>query len=64
LDALFDRPVFRSSDFIQRSGIPRDSGLRILSELKKSDSIADLRPGSGRLPAVMIFPELMRITES
>jgi Fic family protein len=63
LDALFDRPIFRSSDFIQRSGIPRDSALRILSELKKSGSIADLRPGSGRRAAVMIFPELMRITE-
>lgn len=64
IDTLFDRPVFRSTDFVQRSGIPKDSALRILGELKKNGLISDLRPGGGRRAAVMIFPELMQITEA
>lgn len=63
IDALFDHPVFRSSDFIHRSGIPKDSALRILGELKKNGVVSELRPGSGRRAAVMIFPQLMQITE-
>jgi hypothetical protein len=64
IDALFDRPIFTSSDFIQRSAIPKDSGHRILAALKKDGFIRDLRPRSGRRAAVMIFGELLGITES
>lgn len=63
IDALFDRPVFGSGDFVERSGIPRISALRILREIKKEGLVRDLRPGGGRRAAVMIFPELLEITE-
>jgi len=62
IDALFDRPVFQSSDFVSRSGIPRVSALRILSRLKEGGIIRDLRAGSGRRAAVMFFAELLGIT--
>jgi Fic family protein len=62
IDALFDRPIFQSGDFITRSGIPRDSALRILRALRQHNLLADLRPPQGRRGAVMIFAELIRIT--
>lgn len=64
IDALFNRAVFRSTDFIQRSRIPRDSALRILGQLKKRGLVHELRPASGRRAALMIFPELIQITEA
>lgn len=32
LDALFDRPIFQSSDFISRSGIPKNSAMPFLQQ--------------------------------
>ena len=63
IDALFDRPIFRITDFIKRSGIPKDSVKRIVGALKENGSIKDLRTGKGRRAAILIFPELITITE-
>ena len=63
VDAIFDRPIFQSSDFIRRSGIPRDSAMRILKLLKQNNLVQELRPGKGRRGAKMIFGDLIRITE-
>jgi Fic family protein len=63
IDALFDRPIFTSADFITRSKIPKDSAHRILKALKDSGVIKDLRPKRGRRAGVLIFPELIGITE-
>ncbi|MFC2038025.1 Fic family protein [Chloroflexota bacterium] len=63
LDALFDRPIFQSADFVTRSGIPKDSTLRILRQLKEIGIVRDMRPQRGRRGAVMIFAELLQIVE-
>jgi Fic family protein len=63
IDTLFDRPIFRSTDFVRRSAIPRDSALRILRELRKSGIVTDLRPGRGRTASIMVFRELLEITQ-
>ena len=63
IDALFDRPIFQSRGFANRSGIPKDSALRILNNLKQNDIVRDLRPKRGRRGAIMIFSELVQITE-
>ena len=63
IDALFDRPIFRSTEFIARSRIPKESAIRIINVLKETGVIRDIRPGRGRRAAVMIFPELIEITE-
>ena len=63
IDVLFDRPIFRGADFAQRSGIPLRSAVRILNTLKESGIVRDLRPKRGRRGAVMVFPELLQITE-
>jgi len=63
IDALFDRPIFTSTDFIVRAGIPDDSARRILKTLKDGGFVADLRPGKGRRAGVLVFPDLIEITE-
>ena len=63
IDALFGRPIFRRTDFVQQSGIPPGSARRIFDVLRREEVIQDLRPASGRRAAIMAFPELLRITE-
>ena len=63
IDALFDRSIFSSSDFVVHSKVPRDSALRILKDLKKKEIIRDIRPSRGRQAAIIIFPQLINIVE-
>ena len=63
IDALFDRPIFQTSDFAGRSGISRDSAFRILNALKQNGIVHELRPKRGRRGAILAFSELLEITE-
>lgn len=63
IDSMFDQPVFNTTDFIKFSGIPRDSGFRILNALREKEILVALRAGRGRQAAVLYFPELLRITK-
>jgi Fic family protein len=63
IDAMFDRPIFSSSDFIKRYKIPSDSALRILDKLKQHKLVKQLREARGRQAARLIFGELIKITE-
>lgn len=63
LDSLFDRPIFQSSDFVQRSGIPKQSALLFLRKLREANIIHQLREQSGRRPAIMAFRELLNCAE-
>jgi Fic family protein len=63
LDALFDRPIFQSSDFIQRSRIPKDSAAPILRKLRESGILQPIREASGRRPAILAFRDLLNRAE-
>lgn len=63
LDALFDRPIFQSSDFIQRSHIPKDSAAPFLRKLREARILQPLREASERRPAILAFPELLNRAE-
>jgi len=63
LDVLFDRPIFQSSDFVQRSGIPQQSASRFLRSLRNDNVLHTLREASGRQPAVLAFRELLNCAE-
>ena len=63
LDFMFDQPVFRTSDFAARSGVPRPTALRILRVLKDHGMLRELRPPRGRRPATLWFPDLIEIVE-
>jgi Fic family protein len=63
LDALFDRPIFETTDFIRRSEINKKTGMSLLKSLKENSILATLRESSGSRAAVLCFPELLKITE-
>lgn len=63
LDAIFNRPIFISNYFINRSGIPRSTALRILKLLVDDGVLLVVREQSGRSPALLCFPSLLKIAE-
>ena len=63
LDVLFDRPIFRSTDFLKRSGIPEQSASRFLGILRKANILQALRQASGREPAILVFRDLLNCAE-
>jgi len=63
LDALFGSPIFSTTAFTRRSGVPKASAVRILNELREREVISILREGKGSRPAVMVFSGLMDIVE-
>lgn len=65
VDTLFDRPIFRVSDFVERSGINKPTLHGLLRQLQQPDGpLITLREGAGRRPAVYAFPELLNICEA
>jgi Fic family protein len=63
IDALFDRPIFQTSDFAARVGVSKSTADRILRKLKETGIVHELRPRRGRRAAVMVFTELVQIVE-
>jgi Fic family protein len=63
LDTLFDRPIFQSSDFVERTGIPKQTALPLLRKLKAAGILLPLREKSGRRSAILAFSELLNRAE-
>ena len=63
IDALFDRPIFVTTEFVERSGIPRASAMRILRALQDQHVLVAVRESSGRRPAILMFRELIALAE-
>jgi Fic family protein len=63
LDSLFDRPIFSTTNFIDRSNIQKQTAMLILRRLKDNKIIRVYRESSGRKPAILIFPKLINIVE-
>jgi Fic family protein len=63
LDWFFNRPIFRTSDFAATADIPKPTANRILRIARDERLLRELRPASGRRPAVLAFSELLNICE-
>jgi Fic family protein len=63
LDTLFDRPIFQSSNFIERSGIPRPTALPFLRKLRDAGILHVIHEASGNRSALYAFRELLNCTE-
>ena len=63
LDELFNRPVFRASNFASAAGIPKQTASRILRVARDGGLLRQVRPPSGRTSAILAFPELLNIAE-
>ncbi len=62
-DALFDRPIFPSSDFLKRSGISRPTGLEFLRKLRDAGLLHVSQEARGSRSALFAFRELLSMTE-
>jgi Fic family protein len=63
LDAIFFKPIFRSMDIQKKSKIPKQSLMPMLKQLHKDKILVTIREARGRMPAVLVFPKLLEITE-
>jgi Fic family protein len=63
LDMLFDTPVFRANELHRRLGIQRQRAAQYIRVLKNEGLIVELRPSSGRKPALLSFEDLWNITD-
>lgn len=63
LDALFDRPIFQSTDFLERSGVPERTAKTSLRQLRDAEILVTLRQRRGRIAAVLAFRELVNLAE-
>ena len=64
LDAIFTRPIFSSSEFDGRNGMPsRQTIIALLSKLKETGILTTLAPARGRRPQILALPELMNLVE-
>jgi len=62
IDSIFSTPIFNTSMFIQKSGIPKMSAVRVLNQMSSNDIITTIRKGTGRRPTIYSFRRLMDIT--
>jgi len=63
IDAIFHRPIFKTTDFIQQSKIPKQSAMRILRALQDHGTLVPIREGRGRRAAILLFHELISLAE-
>ena len=63
LDMLFDSPVFQATELHNRLKIQRQRAAQYIRILKDAGVITELRPASGRRPALLSFENLWQITD-
>lgn len=63
-DSIFENPVFKNSQLIKRSGMPKHVATRITKLLHESGLLTELRPASGRRGALFMFEPLMEIVRA
>ena len=63
LDWIFQYPIFNTSTFVTRSGIPAATARRILNALQQNEILKAIITGRGRRPALLVFPAILNITE-
>lgn len=63
LDTIFARAIFSTTDFIERSAIPRQTALPLLRKLKDAGILLTWRQSRGASPEILIFPNLLGIVE-
>jgi len=67
LDAIFSKPIFRSSDLTaqlsREFGIHEKTTSGLLRQMREAGILLALQTGSGRRPATLCFPRLINVAE-
>lgn len=61
---IFENPIFKNSQLIKRSGMPKHVAVRITRLLHESGLLKELRPASGRRGALFMFEPLMELVRA
>ncbi len=61
LDAIFQKPIFSSTEFQEVSGIPKRAANRMIKKLLEEDVISKVRETKGRKPGIYHFDQLLDI---
>ena len=67
LDAIFSKPIFRSSSLVQQLyrefSIHKKTTSGLLRQMKDAEILRELQPSRGRRAATLYFPKLINLTE-
>lgn len=67
LDAIFTKPIFRSSDLTaqlnKEFGVHEKTTPGLLRQMRDAEILRELEAGSGRRPATLCFPRLVNLAE-
>lgn len=67
LDAIFSKPIFRSTDLTEQLniefGIHEKTVPSLIRQLRDAGILKEILPASGRRPATLCFPRLLNIAE-
>jgi Fic family protein len=63
LDWIFERPIFKSTDFVNSAAIPKATARRILQVLAEQNLLKPLVKSKGRQPTTYGFTELLNLAE-
>ena len=63
-DCIFENPVFKNRQLINRSGMPKHVATRITKLLHEGGLLRELRPASGRRGALYMFEPLMELVRA
>lgn len=67
LDAIFSKPIFRTSELAQRltdeHGIHGKTAPALLRQLRNAGILREIQPGAGRRSATLCFPRLINLAE-
>lgn len=63
LDALFERPIFKTSDLAKHTKIPKQTLMPLIRQIKESGYLSTIQEASGSRGAILAFPKLLNIAE-
>jgi Fic family protein len=63
LQWIFQRPIFRTSDFVVGAGIPAQTAKRVLRVMQDEGILQAVVPGSGRRAAILAYSALLEVAE-
>lgn len=63
LDWIFQRPLFKTPDFIESAQIPAATARKLVRDFRDHGILRELVPASGRAPATLVFAQLLNIAE-
>jgi Fic family protein len=64
LDAIFRQPIFTASMLVLGQGLEKPTVAQLVRKLKAAGLLTEIREARGQRPAVLCFPELLKITEA